>query len=196
MGHNEEEFAAKAHEMVHMTECDGPLLIFCQLGRLAASAVPLNRSGPERKDIEKVWELQKKVIEDKRLPLDRASNTVWKALGQLREQVSNLFGKYTASGNDKEFLERLLRMIDGVFKLRHSGPSQREPAEEQGPKSLASVNLPSSSGERRGARTRFQASFASDSTAVTGPFSAETSVVEDVFGGTSSLLTSGASTDL
>ena len=135
VGHIEEEFTAKAHEMIHMTECDGPLLMFCQLGRLAASAVPLNRSGPERKDIEKVWELQKKVIEDKRLPLDRASDAVWKALGQLRGQVNDLSGKYTASGNEKEFLQRLLRMIDGVINLRYSGSGQGEPTDEQGPKS-------------------------------------------------------------
>jgi hypothetical protein len=89
-GHIGADFTAKALEMIDMAARDGPLLIFCQLGHLAATAVPLNQSGLKRKDIEKVWELQMKVIEDKRLPLNRASDTVWEALGQLREQVNDL----------------------------------------------------------------------------------------------------------
>ena len=168
LGHTEEGFAAKAQEMIDLIECDGPLLMFCQLGRLAASAVPLNQSGPDRKDIEKVWELQRKVIEDKRLPLDHASNAVWKEQGQLRQQVNDLCGKHT--GDDKEFLERLLRMIDSVFHLRFSGsegPLQRDSTEEQGFKSLVSVNSPTSSGEPNGNRILNRFSDASGSTAVT-----------------------------
>ena len=193
VGHNEKEFTAKAREMIHMTKCDGPLLIFIQLGHLAASAVPLNQSGPERKDIEKVWELQRKVIEDKRLPLDRASSTVWKALGELQEHVTDLCGKHTASANEKEFLRRLLQTIDGVINRRYSGSGQREPTEEKGPKSSVSMNSPSSSGERRGTRNRF--SIASESTAVTG---GPSSFIETSGGGedgserTNSLMISGA----
>ena len=173
VGHIEEGFAVKAQEMIDLIECDGPLLIFCQLGRLAASAVPLNQSGPDRKDVEKVWELLRKVIEDNRLPLDHASNAVWKEQGRLRQQVNELCGKYT--GDDKEFLERLLRMIDSVFHLRFSGsegPPQRDSAEEQGPKSLVSMNSPTSSGEPNGTRNLNRFSDASGSTAVTrGPSS-------------------------
>ena len=195
MGHSEEEFIAKAHEMIHMTKRDGPLMIFIQLGHLAASAVPLNQSGPERKDIEKVWELQKKVIEDKRLPLDHASNTVWETLGQLREQANDLGRKYTASGSEKDLLQRLLLMIDGVTNLRHSGSGQREPAEEQGPESVFSVIPSSSSGERQGTRNRFSSASDSDITAVTGGPSSviEASGVEDGFGRTSFLFIYGAS---
>jgi hypothetical protein len=173
VGHIEEGFAAKAQEMIDLIECDGPLLIFCQLGRLAASAVPLNQSGPDRKDVEKVWELLRKVIEDNRLPLDHASNAVWKEQGQLRQQVNDLCGKYT--GDDKEFLERLLRMIDSVFHLRFSdseGPPQRDAEEEQGSKSLVSVISPMSSGEPNGTRKLNRFSDASGSTAVArGPSS-------------------------
>jgi hypothetical protein len=170
-GHIGPEFTAKALEMINVTERDGPLLIFCQLGHLAATAVPLGQSGLELKDIEKVWELQKKVIEDKRLPLNRASYLVWEALGQHREQVNDLCHKNT--GADREILHRLLRMIDDVLDLRFSGSegfSRSEPAEEQDPKTSAAVNSASYSWGSRGISNR--SSSASKSIAVAiGPSS-------------------------
>jgi Family of unknown function (DUF6535) len=183
-GHIGPDFTTKALEMIDITARDGPLLIFCQLGHLTATAVPLDQSGPERMDIEKLWELQKKLIEDKRLPLDRASDTVWKRLGQLREQVNKLTGKIT--GKDRVFLQRLLRIIDGVSNSRFSrseGPTQSEPAEEKGPETSVAVNSTPYSGGSR-------ASFASESTAVTGRLSSgsQTSEGEDSFGRASSLL--------
>ena len=117
-GHIGPEFTAKAFEMINVTARDGPLLIFFQLGHLAATAVPLGQSGLELKDIEKIWELQRKVIEDKRLPINRASHTVWEALGQRREQVNDLCYKNT--GGDRKILHRLLRIIDDVLDLRFS----------------------------------------------------------------------------
>ena len=170
-GHIGPEFTAKALEMINVTERDGPLLIFCQLGHLAATAVPLGQSGLELKDIEKVWELQKKVIDDKRLPLNRASYLVWEALGQHREQVNDLCHKNT--GGDREILHRLLRMIDDVLDLRFSGSegfSRSEPAEEQDPKTSAAVNSASYSWRSRGISNR--SSSASKSIAVViGPSS-------------------------
>jgi Family of unknown function (DUF6535) len=112
-GHVGPEFTAKALEMINVTARDGPLLIFCQLGHLTTTAVPLGQSGVELKDIEKVWELQRKVIEDKRLPLNGASYIVWEALDQWREQVNGLCNKNT--GGDREILDRLLRMTDDVL---------------------------------------------------------------------------------
>ncbi|KAF8489957.1 hypothetical protein F5888DRAFT_1139320 [Russula emetica] len=129
-GHIRADFTAKALGMIDMAARDGPLLIFCQLAHLAATAAPLNQSGLEPKDIEKVWELQMEAIEGKRLPLNRASDIVWKALGQLRELVNELRGKNV--GKDRKILERLLRMIDKVFNLRSSGSTdsgQSEPVE-------------------------------------------------------------------
>jgi hypothetical protein len=129
-GHIGADFTAKALEMIDTTARDGPLLIFCQLVHLAATAVPLNQSGLEPKDIEKVWKLQTETIEGKRLPMNRASDVVWKALGQLRELVDELRGKNV--GKDRKILERLLRMIDKVFHLRSPGTmdsGQSEPVE-------------------------------------------------------------------
>ena len=170
-GHIGPEFTAKALEMINVTERDGPLLIFCQLGHLAATAVPLGQSGLELKDIEKVWELQKKVIDDKRLPLNRASYLVWEALSQHREQVNDLCHKNT--GGDREILHRLLRMIDDVLDLRFSGSegfSRSELAEEQDPKTSAAVNSASYSWRSRGISNR--SSSASKSIAVAiGPSS-------------------------
>jgi hypothetical protein len=187
-GHIGAEFTDKALEMIDRTARDGPLLIFCQLGHLAATAVPLDQSGPGLKDVEKVWELQGKVIKDKRLPLNRASDAVWEGLGQLREQVNDLCGKNT--GKNREFLRRLLRTVDDVCDLRSStseGPSKREHVEEQGPKTSVVANSTSSSGATRGTGDRF--SVASESTAVTrGPSSGtQTSEGEDGFGSESSL---------
>jgi hypothetical protein len=127
-GHIGPNFTGKALEMIDIAARDGPLLIFCQLVHLAATAVPLNQSGLEHKDIEKVWELQMEAIEGKRLPLSRASDIVWEAVGQLRELVKELRSKNV--GKDRKILERLLRAIDKVFHLRSSGsmdPSESEP---------------------------------------------------------------------
>jgi hypothetical protein len=180
-GHIGQEFTDKALEMIDMTKRDGPLLIFCQLGHLAATAVPLDQSGPQPKDVEKVWELQRKVIKDKRLPLNRASDAVWEGLAQLREQVNDLCGKNT--GKNREFLQRLLRMIDDVCDLRFSSsedPSQGEHAEEQGPKTSVSVDAASSSGGSRGISNRIN--FASRSTAVTRGLSSGTQTSEGEHG--------------
>ena len=116
-GHFGPNFTAKALEMIHIAARDGPLLIFCQLGRLAVTTVPLTRSGLKPKDTEKVLELQMKVFKDERLPLNRASDIVWEELGQLRELVNELCAKKT--GKDRELLERLLQIIE---KARPSGP--------------------------------------------------------------------------
>jgi hypothetical protein len=82
--------------MIDITARDGPLLIFCQLGHLAGTAVPLNQPSLKPKGMEKVLKLQKKVIENKRLPLRRASDILWEALGQLRELVNELCAKILA----------------------------------------------------------------------------------------------------
>jgi hypothetical protein len=150
-GHVGEDFRAKAQEMIKITACDGPLLIFCQLGHLAAAAVPLNQSGLESEDIERVWEPQKKAIEERRLHLKRASDTVWEALIQLREKVNDHCGKST--GKDRDILRRLLLMIDDVYNLRfpvEEGTSQNEPAEEQGLKTLFTANQTLPSGDSSG----------------------------------------------
>src|SRR5260370_17953738 len=99
--------------MTLITKRDGPLLIFCKVGHLVASAVLLALSGVDPKDIKKVWELQDKLIKDERLPLECAFGTVWEELGQLQEHVYGLRGKNT--DQDEEVLERLLRAIKAVY---------------------------------------------------------------------------------
>ena len=196
-GHIGPEFSTKAHEMIEITACDGPLLIFCQLGHFTSMAVPIEQSGLNPREIQRVWELQTKLIENKRLPLNRASETVWEALCQLREQVIDLCDKN--KGEDKEILQRLLQTIDDVWSLRISGeegPSQSEPTEEQDPKTSVAVNSTSSSGGLRGIGSR--SSFAFESTAVTGVGSGgkKASDGEDYFGSATSLLIPRAFTDL
>jgi hypothetical protein len=197
-GHIGTEFTTKAHEMVDLTARDGPLLIFCLLGRLAVAAVPLDQSGVELKDVRELLELQKKVI-NKRLSLDRPSDTVWGEVDQLRKQVNDLCGNNT--DEDRNILQDQLQMINGVRDLRFSGAEgsgQGEPAnaEEQDPKTSVSVNPTSSSGESRAFSNRF--SIASESTAVTGrPFNVTpTSEGEDGSGRTYCLIIPRASIDL
>jgi hypothetical protein len=96
-GHIGAEFTPKARRMVDVAARDGPLLIFCKLGHLATTAVPLDGSGLGTKDIEKVLELQRNIIQDPRRPLTPASEKVWAELGQLRNQVSDLCSKNTSA---------------------------------------------------------------------------------------------------
>ena len=185
-GHIGAKFTTKALEAIDMATRDGPLLIFYQLGHLAASAVPLRQSGLDLKDIKKVWTLQKEVIKNTRLPLNRASVKVWESLDQLRDKVDDLCGKYT--GKDRKNLRRLLRRIDDVRNQRFSdadGPIKCEPAEEQSVKTSAAANS-SSSSESRPKRS----SYASESTAFSGGPSIGTSTGEgeDGFGRTRFLL--------
>jgi hypothetical protein len=180
------EFTIKAIEMIDITARDGPLLIFCLLGHLTTSAVPLVQSGLKPKDVENVLVLQRKVIDKERLRLNRPSDEVWGKVGQMRKQVEDLLGKN--AGEDRETLQELLHMIDDVCNLRLS---QGDPAKEQGRKTSVSVNLPSYS-ELRGAGN--QRSFASGTTAFSGEGS--TSEGEVGSGCASSLLTLSASTDL
>ena len=183
---------AKTPDMANITARDGPLLIFCQLVHLVTTSVPLDQCRLELEDIEKLWVLQRKLIEDQRLPLYLASDTVWEELGRLRGQVKDLCGKNV--GEDAEILQRLLGVIDDVSNLRVSGskdPSKGESTDEQNIKVLSNANLTSS----RGMSDQF--SFASESSTAIGGLSsgAQTSEGEDVFTGASSLFFSRDSID-
>ena len=154
------KFTTKARELMDKAMCDGPLLIFCQIGRLATMAVLLDGSGLEAKDIAEVWELLKNILlNDQRLPLNRASSKVWAELDQLRDQVSDLFRKN--SGADGNNLQRLLGTIEDVRNLRPTGSNELRPNDGESAEAKNSSILESRRGE-----SRF--SFASGSTAVTG----------------------------
>jgi hypothetical protein len=142
-GHIGAEFTAEALKMIKIITNDGPLLIFCQLGHLVASTIPSYHSGLKRKDIEKVLELQDKLMSDQRLPLNSASDTVWKAIDRLRERVEDLCGATSGgtgdsgnTGEEGELLQSLLRRIDDVRNRRvtrsedpgHSGHAKERPS--------------------------------------------------------------------
>lgn len=160
---------AKTNEMVNITARDGSLLIFCQLVHLVAMSVPVDQSLVELEDIEKLWVLQRKLIEDQRLPLYLASDAVWEELGRLRGQVKDFCGKNI--GKDEEILQRLLGVIDDVSNLRVPGskdPSELEceSADEQNVKALGIANSMSSRD-----MTRTQIGSASESTTAIGGLS-------------------------
>jgi hypothetical protein len=100
----------KIIEIIDITTRNGPLVIFCQLVHLAEMVVPLDQCRMALKDIEEVWDLQRKLIEDQRLPLYPAPDTVWEELGRLRGQVNNLCNRNV--GEDRVILPRLLRTIE------------------------------------------------------------------------------------
>ena len=93
--------------------------------------MPLDQSGLDLKDLEKVWTLQKEAVKNTCPPLKSASVKVWESLDQLRQKVSGLCGKHT--GKDRNNLRRLLRRIKEVQDRRPSdsdGPIKSDSAEE------------------------------------------------------------------
>ena len=175
------EFTTKALEMINIAARDGPLLIFCILGRLVLTAVPLDhwdQSGVGPGDIERVWELLRKVSDKERLNQNRPSDTVWGDIDQLRKLVNDQSDNNTGEGReDREILQRLLRMIDDVRQLRAEGADQSEPAEEQGRNTSVGVDATSESHWHDSSNRRF--SSASESTAVTGGQSSSTQISGD-----------------
>ena len=141
------DFTGKAEKMIKLAERDGPLLIICHLGHLVLDALPRDQSGLNLEDMKNVLKLQERVIENRRLPLNRASDTVWEGLGRLREQVEQLCRN--SSDEDREILRHLLWIIGDAFNCRGEGPSLRELAEEHGQNIPAAVD-PTSSGRSSG----------------------------------------------
>ena len=143
-GHIGADFTVKALKMVNIIAIDGPLSIFCQLGHLVTSTIPSRNSGLECKDIERVLELQDKLVEDERKPLNGASDKVWGDLDRLREQVIDLHNATSSftgdtkaghSGDEGGLLKSLLWKIDDVRNRRftrsegpfHSGHVEERP---------------------------------------------------------------------
>jgi len=120
-GHIGSAFTTKASGMIDRAARDGPLLIFCNLVRLATTAVPLHGSGLGAKDLLMVWELLWNMIKNQQLPLDHASDEVWNKLGSLRAEVSHLCGKMSGIEGDK--LRSLIGMIDEARYLGSKGRS-------------------------------------------------------------------------
>ena len=166
-------FTTTILEMIDIITRDGPLVIFCQLVHLVAMAAPLDQCRLGLMDIEGVWELQRKLVEDQRLPLYLASDTVWRELGRLRRHVLNLCGRSICG--DRETLQRLLGTIDDICSLRVSVsmvPDQREPAEEGGHNPQDVAKSMAISEVSHGFSNRF--SFASESNAAIGRLSTVT----------------------
>ena len=176
-GHIGSEFTGKAVDMIKLAECDGPLLMFYHLGCLVFAALPLDQSGVDYKDIKRVLKLQKKAIKNRRLPLNRASDMVWGAIDQLRQQVNDLRGKN--KGKDKKTLQHLLRAIEDVDILRREeSPIQSDPAEERNPNNSVAANPTSSSGEPRAIPNTNRLSSVSESTAASGGLSGDSQTRE------------------
>jgi len=148
-GHIAAEFMDKVREMLNIAIRDGPLLNFCKLGHLAATAVPFAGSGLGSADMEKLQVLQATMLNDKRLPLNRASAEVWKELSRLQCEVYDISTK--SSGEEKDMLEHLLGVIEEAYNLCPSSlqqlhlterstpiPSHSPPGDDTSPRNLAS----------------------------------------------------------
>ena len=176
-GHIGAEFTSRARETIDRAARDGPLLIFCKLGHLVTTALPLHSSGLETKDLERVWELQKNMIEDPQLPLNRASDKAWEKLSRLRADVSRLCGN--VSSKDGDTLQPLLGMIDDVHLLGSKELRSSEAGKRQSP-----VTPTSHPREQFHNITRW--SLSSESTAVSEGRSGVTPAREPSLRGTSS----------
>jgi hypothetical protein len=176
-GHIRPDFTTKARETISRAACDGPLLIFCKLGRLAMTAVPLHGPGLEAEDLEKVWKLQRNMIEDQRLPLNHATEKVWEKLGRLRADVSRLCSNMPSE--DQERLWPLREMLVELHRLDPNVLSSNEDAERQSP---VTPTLP----PREQRRNVNRWSSSSESTAVSERRSGVTQSHEDTLGGASS----------
>jgi hypothetical protein len=169
------EFTTKARKTVDEAARDGPLLIFCKVGRLATMALPFHGSGLETKDLEKVRKLQRDMIEDQRLPLNRASDKVWENLRGLQDDVNHLRVNMRMFGEGADWLRPLLETLGEVLQ-----PGSDELITGNG-KAQAPV-IPASRLREQHSSAK-QWSFSSESTAVTGGRSGTRSASEDSLGG-------------
>ncbi|KAI0294683.1 hypothetical protein B0F90DRAFT_1276283 [Multifurca ochricompacta] len=123
----EAEFMTRAREMFDIAVRDGPLLNFCRLGHLGVAAIQFEGSDLESMDIEKLWDLLRKMMTDSRLPLKCASDGVWVKFDRLRELVSDTSTKSSSGG--KVRLQPLLVMIEEVYHLRPPATKESCPTE-------------------------------------------------------------------
>ena len=186
-GHVGAEFTTKACDAMNQAARDGPLMIFYKLGRLATTAVPLHGSGLEDEDLEKVWVLYRNMVDDERLPLNRASDEVWEKLRGLQAHVDYLCDKM--SGEDGDRLQPLLEMIDDVLSLT-PGPKELSSNEHAEGRGTVTATRPL----RQKRDTVNRSSYDSKVTAVNeGRSPSSKTGSEDNFGGTISWLVSGVS---
>jgi hypothetical protein len=130
-GHIGSNFTSKAREMIKHVAHDGPLLIFHMLGHLATTSIPLHGSDLSPADLEKVWDLQRSIMNDPRLPFRDASDQVWDKLRGLRAEVSSLCVK---KNHDGDMLRPLLEMIDTICPTHSEEASSSEPGGALGPR--------------------------------------------------------------
>jgi len=133
------------------------------------------------------------LIEDQRLPLYLASDTVWDELGRLRGQVNDLCCRNVGEG--REVLQHLLETIDDIYHLHVSGSKDRKSTEEQGLKDIkARAGADPTSSFRRLHGINNQSSFDSKAIVAIEGLSTGTQTNEgkDGSGRKSSLLTSEA----
>jgi hypothetical protein len=178
------EFTIKARETMDQAARDGPLLIFCKIGRLATMALPFHGSGLETKDLEKVRKLQRHMIEDQRLLLNRASDKVWENLRGLQDDVSHLRVNMKVSGEGGDWLRPLLETLQNILHPGSDELSTSGLGKAQVPVIPAS-RLPYGNGNRW--------SLSSESTAVGGGWSGTRSASEDSLGGACSQSVAGSS---
>ncbi|KAI9440831.1 hypothetical protein H4582DRAFT_2074645 [Lactarius indigo] len=163
-GHVDAGFMTKTQDMLTKAVQDGPLLIFCKLGRLATTMVPFEESDLNDLDLKNLLDLLQSMANDSILPLKGASPEVWEDLSQLRDIIS----KSCDRGEDK--LGPLFEKIEQVFELRpsasqESGPGDHLRAPDFETSTFVQPRL-SSSRELRPSRNRSSDASGSSSTVI------------------------------
>ena len=130
-GHIEANFVKKARETLDAAIRDGPLLNFCKLGHLAVTAVPFEESGLKLADIEKVQELQVKMLakHSQNSPLVLASDRVWRKLDRLEHEICD--ANTISSADERNMLEQLLVMIEKAKGLCSFSAQQLDPSPDE-----------------------------------------------------------------
>jgi hypothetical protein len=137
-GHFGTEFMTKAHNMLKIAVRDGPLLNLCKLGRLTMTIMPFEGSDLNDLDVDISLKLLQKMMDDSRLPLERASAEVWEDLSRLWDEVCHVISK--SCDEDKVKLRPLFEKIDQVYHRRPSAsPRDSGPRDPPGSETPAIV---------------------------------------------------------
>ncbi len=95
---------------------NGPLSIFCNLGRMIFEAL-LFEVSDLTESIEKAWKLLERTLDSPHLPLVNASGEMWVEFDRLRDKVRHTVDAEERSIQNAEKLRALLDMIERVNRI-------------------------------------------------------------------------------
>jgi len=104
---------------------NGPLSIFCNLGRMSFEAL-LFEVSDLTESIEKAWKLLERTLDSPHLPLVNASGEMWVEFDRLRDKVRHTVVAKERSFQNAEKLRTLLDMIERVDRMHPPADARTE----------------------------------------------------------------------